>query len=443
MRRFGALVLAFGVMLALSACAGKTTGATKITDASATLHASGRCDDGEACKWYWEYWPASQPRRNSVKTPVLGPIMGPVGSIHLSTKISGLIPNTTYRWVFCGSPNSGGVYVCAGPHGTFGSTTADPPPDNASFSTGAQKTLAEAWNGTSWAIRSTPNPAAGVRGSFLNGVSCTSATACTAVGYYRNGSGTSVQLAERWDGTSWTIQPLSNLPAGATSSALFGVSCTSATACTAVGDYFDGAAQVALAERSDGTSWTIQPIPNPSRAQGVVMRGVSCTSATACTAVGDYFPAGSLPQLTLAERWDGTTWTIEPDPNPSGQAINTLQGVSCTSAAACTAVGDYGRPDNNGMQAERWDGTNWTIDSTPDPSNASDSTLLEVSCTSAAACTAVGNYGPSATATEATLAERWDGTSWTIQPTPNRAGLPMLSGVACTSATACTAVGSR
>jgi hypothetical protein len=36
MRPSGAVILAFGVALLLSACAGKTTGATSITDSSAT-----------------------------------------------------------------------------------------------------------------------------------------------------------------------------------------------------------------------------------------------------------------------------------------------------------------------------------------------------------------------------------------------------------------------
>ena len=54
--------------------------------------------------------------------------------------------------------------------------------------------MAERWNGTAWAMQSIPNP----NGSGqLNGVSCTSASACTAVGYY----GGYVTLAERWNGT--------------------------------------------------------------------------------------------------------------------------------------------------------------------------------------------------------------------------------------------------
>jgi hypothetical protein len=144
-----------------------------------------RCDEGEVCTWYWEYWPADAPRLpgravpGSEKTPVQGPVTGPTGNRKLSTRVTGLVPSTTYRWVFCASPNSGGVYACAGPHGTFGSTTADPPPDYSTLTTAPVQTLAEHWDGKRWTIQPTPSLSGN---ATLLGVSCTSATACTAVG---------------------------------------------------------------------------------------------------------------------------------------------------------------------------------------------------------------------------------------------------------------------
>jgi hypothetical protein len=39
-------------------------------------------------------------------------------------------------------------------------------------------------------------------------VSCSAATACTAVGYVSNGLASSDRtLAEAWNGTTWTVQP--------------------------------------------------------------------------------------------------------------------------------------------------------------------------------------------------------------------------------------------
>ena len=312
---------------------------------------------------------------------------------------------------------------------------------------GTVLTLAAAWNGTVWKVQPTPNPAGGM-GSYLDGVSCTSATACTAVGDY---AGTGVTLAERWNGTAWTIQPTRN-PAGAFSSDLDGVSCTSATACTAVGDYFfkvnaNSIGVGSLAERWNGTAWTIQSTPNPAGTTGSGLDGVSCTSATACTAVGYHdklTTSSSVPVGTLAERWNGTAWTIQPTPNPGGPTDSQMEGVSCTSATACTAVGYY--PDASGTVpltlAERWNGTAWKVQPTPNPTGGNGYLILDgVSCTSATACTAVG-FHPNATVV--TLAVQWNGTVWKVQPTPNPAGAvsSQLSGVSCASATACTAVGS-
>ena len=314
--------------------------------------------------------------------------------------------------------------------------------------------LAEVWDGTSWTVPPTSNPAdAGLGGAFLFGASCTSASACMAVGNYKIGNGntgTYPPLSEQWDGTSWTALSTPS-PAGSVTTTLNGVSCTSAKACTAVGNYYvTGGNTSTLAERWDGTSWTVQPTPNPAVATGSFLNGVSCTSATACTAVGytGVTPAGggnSYPG-TLAERWDGTSWTVQPTPNPAGSTDTFLTGVSCTSASACTAVGQYMDSATNVAVslAERWDGTSWTVQPTPNPAGSVGDWLGGVSCTSATACVAVGGYNTNAkSATDFQLAERWDGTSWTIQVTPQPQQESYLNGVSCTSDTACTAVGTN
>ncbi len=299
-------------------------------------------------------------------------------------------------------------------------------------------TFAEEWNGTSWAIETTRNPS-GVTSITLSGVSCTSATSCTAVGWYVNSSGVFVTLAEAWNGASWAIQTTPN-PAGATQSYLNDVSCTSATACTAVGEYHNSSgAVVTLAERWNGTSWTIQTTPNPSGATNSSLNSVSCSSSAACIAVGDYTNS-SYVKVTLAEHWNGTSWAIQTTPNPSGAIYSVLSGVSCTSTTACTAVGLYFTSSSPILAfAEHWNGTSWTFETTPNPAGATESYLNDVSCTSASACTAVGDYTNSS-AVQVTLAERWNGTSWAIQTTPS-ATSSALNGVSCISVSACTAVG--
>jgi hypothetical protein len=291
-------------------------------------------------------------------------------------------------------------------------------------------TLAERRSGSAWTVESTPNPA-GAAASALNGVSCPSSSACTAVGAFFAGSGAQLTLAERWDGTSWAIQPTPN-PAGSPSSILSAVACPAADTCTAVGT---SNSQV-LVERRDGASWRIQPAPVPSGAQFSELNGVSCTAGT-CIAVGDYVNASGL-DVTLAERWNGTSWTIQPTPNPSAaQSFSTLIGASCIASDACEAVG----ASDAGLVAERWNGTSWSLQTVPAPTGAQRPALVSVSCT-ASSCEAVGGYADSSGAF-VTLGEGWDGTAWHAQPTPNpaQASSNSLGGVSCPSPSDCTAVG--
>jgi hypothetical protein len=275
-------------------------------------------------------------------------------------------------------------------------------------------------------------------------VSCTSTTACTAVGYFFNSANHLVTMAEHWNGTNWTIQPTPN-PAGATGSQLYSVSCTSITACTAVGYFMNSVGtHLTLAERWNGTSWSLQTTPNPTGAMSSDLLGIRCTSTTACSAVGNYYNRSGT-QLTLAERWNGTTWAVRTTPNPTGASSSALLDVSCTSATACTAVGNYNNRSGTRLTlAERWNGTGWAIQPTANLAGADFTQLSGVSCTSSMACTAVGDGG-SNSGTAVTLAERWNGANWAIQPTPNPAGSTQssLGAVSCTLTTACTAVGAH
>jgi hypothetical protein len=299
-------------------------------------------------------------------------------------------------------------------------------------------TLAERWNGKAWAVQTTPNPSGTQRG-ILYGVSCASASACTAVGYYYNGSASPV-LAERWNGKAWAIQATPVGIQGADNA----VSCTSPRACTAVGYYSNSAGvAVTLAERWNGKAWAVQATPNPSGSSnatsGNYLDGVSCTSASACTAVGYYYNNSTGYSLTLAERWNGKAWAVQSTPSISNDYVE-LNGVSCTSASACIATGNYTSfTGTAGTVAERWNGKAWAMQSIPNPDGTS--VLNGVSCAPwASACTAVGSYTNSA-GVGMTLAERWNGKAWAVQATPNPSGGGVLGSVSCTSASVCTAYG--
>jgi hypothetical protein len=306
------------------------------------------------------------------------------------------------------------------------------------FTSNVGVTLAERWNGTNWRIESTP-VVVGARENDLNAVSCPSTSRCTAVGGSIVG-GNGAELVEYWNGSGWAIQPTPSTY----HADLLGVSCPSTTTCTAVGDYINASVVVVtLAERWNGNGWTVQPTSNPGGGSDV-LQGVSCPSTTVCTAVGSY-SSSSGASVTLAERWNGSTWSVQSTPNPAGAARSVLVAVSCSSSTACTAVGDYPSPAGAGALvafAERWDGATWAIESTPSPAGAKSNALQGVSCPSTSSCTAVGSFENSSGVRQ-TLALQWNGTSWVLQSTPNPPGgvSVVLYGLACPSATVCGAVG--
>ena len=288
------------------------------------------------------------------------------------------------------------------------------------------------WNGTRWADVPVPRPAA----DSLSAIWCGSATSCLAVGATElNAPGSrSAPLAELWNGRAWTVLPVPS-PAHTVQSSLTDIACTFLTACMAVGYYTTATSgsppNYALAEGWNGETWRLERAVNQT--PGVTtFSAVSCSSASDCTAVFE----GDL----AAERWNGTVWTAQ-DPKPSGGAgPGDFSSVSCPAASNCIAVGDSGGDDDQG-QSEVWDGKSWAW---PDlaPTESDGSLFSGVSCISAASCLAVGGAGGQVG--EVTLADRWNGKSWSPLQTPNvppPAVDSMLDAISCASPTACMAVG--
>ena len=241
------------------------------------------------------------------------------------------------------------------------------------------KTLVEEFNGGSWTILSSPNEP-GAADSYLHGVSCRSESECTAVGTYINVKqdldGT---LVETWNGGFWSIRPS---PDGSTYlNNLGSVSCYSRAFCAAVGQetpHHDSFGQT-LAETTKTADWAVESSANVGTSANE-LDGVSCTSAELCRAVGQYFNVSEDRERPLVETWDGATWTV----SPTRLFGSGLIGVSCQSARACTAVGEEGVIEN-------WDGRSWSVVLT-DRAIEDNRTLNAVSCDAPTICTAVGSY---------------------------------------------------
>jgi len=307
------------------------------------------------------------------------------------------------------------------------------------------KTLIETWNGSTWSQQSTPNPSEGTAQKAMLAVSCiASPVACVTVG-----EAAGKPVAEGWAGAGWMALPAPPLPAGATGGRFNSVSCTS-SACIAVGTSYEAAvgSEKTLIESWNGMFWTILSSPNPAEAKGFVnLNGISCVSSSACTAVGYYASqvSGTTPTeiKTLAESWNGSSWSIQSSPNLAEKKFSGFFDVSCTASSACTAVGTGAGSVLPGSQplalgqplnlAARWNGSTWLAQTTVNPTSPPEEELKSVSCASLTMCVAVGRN----LATKGSIVERWNGTTWL----PLQGTTGEIKKVFCALPTACVAVG--
>jgi hypothetical protein len=171
------------------------------------------------------------------------------------------------------------------------------------------------------------------------------------------------------------------------------------------------------AARLNGGGWSIELPPSPPSSWGSNLAGVSCTSASSCIAVGGYY-TDPVMERTLIERWNGTKWAIVRSPALASWETGSLASVSCQSAAACTAVGSYDDGQGDWLPlAERWNGTRWSIQRPAIPRGAANLItkgigaaqifLSGVSCPSKTVCVASGRYTLDTGFTSAPLVERW------------------------------------
>lgn len=225
-------------------------------------------------------------------------------------------------------------------------------------------------------------------------------------------------------------------PRPGSASDLEGLFCTSRANCWAVGSFDPGTANTELNEALhwDGSAWSQVHVPSPVPATpgaGSALHGVRCVSQADCWAVGTYQKGGTL--LGEAVHWDGRAWSLARVPQPGGTGsghTSQLMDVACTSAANCWAVGQYlaGSTTTTAVRNEllRWNGSKWLLATVPDPggTDAHDiSRLASVRCVSAASCVAVGAFArrfEAAALRNQVL--RWNGTRWSQSSTPNPGG---------------------
>lgn len=133
---------------------------------------------------------------------------------------------------------------------------------------------------------------------------------------------------------------------------------------------------------------------------------------------------------------------------PTPGTSSRLLEVSCSSASHCFAVGTYTTSNASLNEALLWNGTKWSLVPTPQPGTTATtavSDLFSVDCLSGSDCWAAGNSqapgGP-----ELNEMLHWNGKKWALVPTPQPAGTGAgnqqeLLGVSCAGAEDCWATG--
>ena len=190
----------------------------------------------------------------------------------------------------------------------------------------------------------------------------------------------------------------------------------------------------AAAAPGGGAVWQIVPSPNPGTFPTLL--GVAARSASDAWTVGYYANSTNSTYFSLAEHWTGSAWAVVPTPNPFGSQ-NILTAVADLSPANAWAVGysvdnsSYYNPVYRPL-TEHWNGTGWSAVPAATDSNGGSDVLSGVAAASATDAWAVGNHFDATIGGYDGLIEHWNGTGWSIVPSPTSTS--NLSSVAVISA---------
>jgi hypothetical protein len=173
-----------------------------------------------------------------------------------------------------------------------------------------------------------------------------------------------------------------------------------------------------LIEHWNGTGWSVVRSPNPG-ATFNVLTAVAVVSANNLWAAG--YSANNTTYSTLVEHWNGTKWTVVPSPNGFNGApqFNFLSGIAVVSAHDIWVVGSFFNDEDNTLTLH-WDGSTWSVVPSPNGGLETNNGLSAVTAIAANDVWAVGSFQSEAVGAEArTLTLHWNGTAWSIVPSAN------------------------
>jgi hypothetical protein len=165
--------------------------------------------------------------------------------------------------------------------------------------------------------------------------------------------------------------------------------------------------------------WSVVSSPNVGSSGDTNLAAVAAISPTDAWTVGNSVGSISAISATLTEHWNGSQWSIVSSPNV-GSFSNTLLGVTSVASNNVWAVGFYINGSTHISQTliEQWNGTSWSVVTSPNV-GTSYNALNGVSAVSANDIWAVGYSQNPTSGAFSTLIEHWNGTQWSVVTSPN------------------------
>jgi hypothetical protein len=248
------------------------------------------------------------------------------------------------------------------------------------------------------------------------------------------GEGALRTVAQHWDGSRWSLFPTPNVGTG--DNALNGVDGSASEDVWAVGYSERAKDYTTLMEHWDGDRWRVVESPNVGTSQYNTLTSVDALSDTDAWAVGSYRTATS--RKTLIQRWDGTSWTLVTSPNP-GTLSNSLLDVTAAGSGGIWAVGWKSNGEGLRSLVLHRDGTRWVEVAVPTVGTG-DNVLTSVSAAGAKDIWATGYYVEGTQYKTLTL--HYNGKTWSRVPSPSGGdGISILGDIGAFSSTNAWAVG--
>ncbi len=337
-------------------------------------------------------------------------------------------------WTVVAAPPTGQNAFLSGISADSGSDAWAVGSENAEANGVGAKPVIDHWNGAAWSQVTAPATAGNT--ASLAAVSASSATDAWAVGRTQVNREDIAGLTMHWNGTAWTTVPAFNYVYENT---LVSVADIGPADAYAAGD--SSSTAQGFIEQWNGTSWSLPTLPDPNKGLDTYLDAVSASSAGNVWAVGmDVVgtTAANERWQTYSLHWNGSAWAIVPMPAVTSSdhllqyQFNSIDAISPTNVWAAgdsgDNVGEGGTPASTVI--EHYNGTSWSV--VPSPSPGTSPTLTGVSASSAGSVWAAGYDTPSGATTPQTLTLNWNGSAWSTVASPDAGSSSLLTSVSAT-----------